>query len=410
MIKIKGMDNHLTLFSYMAVIYILLFSGSGIQVISTRFASYLLIAVTLILLFLFIIQKRISVTFFVPVILIIGIICTMIVSNDMVKLDSYIVLICIIISGYILSISNIKQKIFSAYSNVIYFIAIIGIVGYVLVNSGIGLPFEIIRISDSGLYKYHTIYIFNYIEGLAERNCGVFWEPGIFASHLILAIQYEIFSRRKNVLRLLIEIIAVVTCNSSAGFFLLIIVFAELLASSDKNARYKTVKTVIGVIIILTLFIVALNIDYLVYYFNLENNPYIEKLLSDNIKNSTRYLSLAYNWRMFLQQPIFGNGLTNAVTSIPFANLTPDTATFLFMLNAFGIIGCLFTILTIKGTMGLKFLTWYEKILLLSTVVIILNKETHYVMLLSWFMIFSFSFSSQWKYPTTPLEEEGRKC
>lgn len=407
MIKIKGMDNHLTLFSYMAVIYILLFSGSGIQVISTRFASYLLIAVTLILLFLFIIQKRISVTFFVPVILIIGIICTMIVTDDMVKLDSYIVLICIIISGYILSISNIKQKIFSAYSNVIYVIAIIGIVGYLLVNSGIGLPFEIIRISDSGLYKYHTIYIFNYIEGLAERNCGFFWEPGIFASHLILAIQYEIFSRRKNVLRLLIEIIAVVTCNSSAGFFLLIIVFAELLASSDKNARYKTVKTVIGVIIILTLFIVALNIDYLVYYFNLENNPYIEKLLSDNIKNSTRYLSLAYNWRMFLQQPIFGNGLTNAVTSIPFANLTPDTTTFLFMLNAFGIIGCLFTILTIKGTMGLKFLTWYEKILLLSTVVIILNKETHYVMLLSWFMIFSFSFCSQWKYPTTPLEEEG---
>ena len=106
MIKIKGMDNHLTLFSYMAVIYILLFSGSGIQVISTRFASYLLIAVTLILLFLFIIQKRISVTFFVPVILIIGIICTMIVTDDMVKLDSYIVLICIIISGYILSISN----------------------------------------------------------------------------------------------------------------------------------------------------------------------------------------------------------------------------------------------------------------------------------------------------------------
>ena len=405
MIKIKGMDNHLTLFSYMAVIYILLFSGSGIQVILTRFASYLLIAVTLMLLFLFIIQKRISVTFFVPVILIIGIICTMIVTDDMVKLDSYIVLICIIISGYILSVRNIKQKIFSAYSNVIYVIAIIGIVGYLLVNSGIGLPFEIIRISDSGLYKYHTIYIFNYIEGLAERNCGVFWEPGIFASHLILAIQYEIFSRRKNVLRLLIEIIAVVTCNSSAGFFLLIIVFAELLASSDKNARYKTVKTVIGVIIILTLFIVALNIDYLIYYFNLENNPYIEKLLSDNIKNSTRYLSLAYNWRMFLQQPIFGNGLTNAVTSIPFANLTPDTTTFLFMLNAFGIIGCLFTILTIKGTMGLKFLTWYEKILLLSTVVIILNKETHYVMLLSWFMIFSFSFSSQWKYPTTPLEE-----
>lgn len=410
MIKIKGMDNHLTLFSYMAVIYILLFSGSGIQVILTRFASYLLIAVTLMLLFLFIIQKRISVTFFVPVILIIGIICTMIVTDDMVKLDSYIVLICIIISGYILSVRNIKQKIFSAYSNVIYVIAIIGIVGYLLVNSGIGLPFEIIRISDSGLYKYHTIYIFNYIEGLAERNCGVFWEPGIFASHLILAIQYEIFSRRKNVLRLLIEIIAVVTCNSSAGFFLLIIVFAELLASSDKNARYKTVKTVIGVIIILTLFIVALNIDYLIYYFNLENNPYIEKLLSDNIKNSTRYLSLAYNWRMFLQQPIFGNGLTNAVTSIPFANLTPDTTTFLFMLNAFGIIGCLFTILTIKGTMGLKFLTWYEKILLLSTVVIILNKETHYVMLLSWFMIFSFSFSSQWKYTTTPLEEEGRKC
>ena len=394
----------------MAVIYILLFSGSGIQVISTRLTSYLLIAVTLILLFLFIIQKRILVTFFVPVILIIGIICTMLVTDDMVKLDSYIVLICIIISGYILSISNIKQKIFNAYSNVIYVIAIIGIVGYLLVNSGIGLPFEKIRISDSGLYKYHTIYIFNYIEGLAERNCGVFWEPGIFASHLILAIQYEIFSRRKNVLRLLIEIIAVVTCNSSAGFFLLIIVFAELLASSDKNARYKTVKTVIGVIIILTLFIVALNIDYLVYYFNLENNPYIEKLLSDNIKNSTRYLSLAYNWRMFLQQPIFGNGLTNAVTSIPFANLTPDTTTFLFMLNAFGIIGCLFTILTIKGTMGLKFLTWYEKILLLSTVVIILNKETHYVMLLSWFMIFSFSFSSQWKYPTTPLEKEGRKC
>lgn len=407
MIKIKGMDNHLTLFSYLTVIYILLFSGSGIQVVSTRLSSYLLIAVTLILLFLFILRNRISVTFFVPVILIFGIICTMIVTDDTVKFDSYIVLICIIISGYILSMSNIQQKIFSAYSNVIYVIAIIGIVGYLLVNSGIGLPFEQIQISDSGLYKYHTIYIFNYIEGLAERNCGAFWEPGIFASHLILAIQYEIFSRRKNVLRLLIEIIAVITCNSSAGFFLLIIVFAELLASSDKNAKYKSLKAVIGVIVILVLFIVALNIDSLVYYFNLQNNPYIEKLLSDNIKNSTRFLSLEYNWEMFLQQPIFGNGLTNAVKSIPFANLTPDTTTFLFMLNAFGLIGSLFTILTIKGTMGLKFLTWYEKILLLSTVIIILNKETHYAMLLSWFMIFNFSFGSQWKDLSTSLEEEG---
>lgn len=406
MIKIKGMDNHSTLFSYLAVIYILLFSGSGIQVISTRVSSYLLIAVTLILLFLFILRTRISVTFFVPVILIFWIICTMIVTDDTVKFDSYIVLICIIISGYILSMSNIQRKIFSAYSNVIYVIAIIGIVGYLMVNSEIGLPFEKIQISDSGLYKYHTIYIFNYIEGLAERNCGAFWEPGIFASHLILAIQYEIFSKRKNVLRLLIEIIAVITCNSSAGFILLIIVFAELLATLGKNAQHKTLKSVIGVIVILMLFIIALNIDSLVYYFNLENNPYIEKLLSDNIKNSTRFLSLAYNWGMFLQQPIFGNGLTNAVRNISFANLTPDTTTFLFMLNVFGIMGCLFTILTIKGTMGLKFMTWYEKILLLSTVIIILNKETHYVMLLSWFMIFSFSFSPKWKNLTTPMEEE----
>ncbi len=407
MIKIKGIDDNSKFFSYLAVIFILLFSGSGIQVISTRLSSYLLIAVTALLVFYYFTQKRIYASFFVPVIIIFGIFCTMLASNDLAKFDSYIVLFCIIIAAYVLSMSRIQRQIFSAYSNVIYVIAIIGIIGYLLVNSGIGLPFETVRISDSGLYKYHTIFIYNYIEGLPERNCGAFWEPGIFASHLILAIQYEIFSRRRSLRRLLAEILAVITCNSSAGFFLLVIVFAELLITSNNKEKYKALKSIVGAFAIFMLLVLVLNIDTVIHYLGLEDNLYIKKLLSDNLKKSTRFLSLTYNWEMFLQQPLFGNGLTNAVINVPIKRLTPDTTTSLFMLNAFGIVGTLFTILAVKGTMGIKQMTWYERLLLLSVVIIILNKETHYIMLISWFMIFNFSFNHQWKRTTLSLEKDG---
>lgn len=405
---IKETDENSKIFSYVAVIFILLFSGSGVQVISPRILSYLLIAGTALLILYFFAQKRISTSIIAPIIFIVGIFFSMLASNDMSKVDSYVVLSCIVICGYILSICKIQRQILSTYSNVIYLIAIISIIGYVLVNSGIGLPLERVRINDSGLYKYHTIYIFNYIEEIPERNCGAFWEPGIFASHLILSMQYEIFSRRKKISRLLIETIAIITCNSSAGFFLLIIVFAELLVSTKSNEKNKAIKTIIGVVVLLILFAIILNIDTVIHYLKLEDNQYMKKLLLDNIQSSTRFLSLSYNWKMFLHSPIFGNGLTNAVKNIPLRNLTPDTTTSLFMLNAFGIVGVLFSVLAIKGIIRLKFMAWYERILMLTVVLIILNKETHYIMLSSWFMIFSFSFGRNWKYESPSFEDGGR--
>lgn len=76
-------------------------------------------------------------------------------------------------------------------------ITAISLVGYYLVNYTTllsGLP----RMINSNESEYTVGYIFNYITRMPERNCGVFWEPGVFASFLCTAMLYEIlFSSQK---------------------------------------------------------------------------------------------------------------------------------------------------------------------------------------------------------------------
>lgn len=384
-IKIKGKNSFIL---YSLVLCLLLFSGSGIQVIFPRASSYLLIFVTGLLL-LRLLFGRLKNNIVVPICFVFFIMMSMLLNLDFPKFDSYVVVACIIISAYVVVRIFPVKDLLHIYSNIIFLSALISIIGYIIVNSENSIPFEKVYISDNQLYKYHTVYFYNWIEGLPERNCGFFWEPGIFASHLILVMQYQLFSRGKKWRYIIIETVALFTCNSTAGFFLLVIFFAEILIGCNtNNKKYRILKGIISGGVLITLFLIVINLDTIIYSFGLDKNEYIKKLLSENLTKNTRFLSIAYNIKMFLKSPLLGNGLTGSVIIDNISNLTPDTTTSFYMLNAFGLIGALFTILLIRGILKINFLSITSRILLLCTIMIIINKEPHYAMATTWGLLF----------------------
>ena len=63
-------------------------------------------------------------------------------------------------------------------------------------------PFRIIKIGlrreREELYdRINRRVVFNYIKKIPERNCGMFWEPGLFATHLAIATVFELMTKEK---------------------------------------------------------------------------------------------------------------------------------------------------------------------------------------------------------------------
>lgn len=269
-------------------------------------------------------------------------------------------------------------------------ISLISLLGYYLLNVEnsaflTSLP-EYINLNDA-IYK--SAYVYFYIPWISERNMGIFWEPGLFATFLILSLIFEIFSdKKKSKFRVLVYCVTLITTTSSAGYLLLFILFFMWIIKflTEKSFEFKKYFTPL----ILTLsIIILLNYQKIIYGLNLQNNKIFSKLVGENLVEQTRVSAPKFNIQMFAENPLFGNSLNFITENISFV---ADTSTNTFALSMFGVLGIQYSLFWIYGLFREKSIFNIDvlslKILMLLMFLIILNKEPHLGNLFTWCILF----------------------
>lgn len=322
--------------------------------------------------------------FYISFILLLFSIMVTYIMLDRLNLNLYIPIICkIIIAFGIVNYYSFKE--FRGYFlKSMLLISIISILGYILIN------LNLLNLSikyNKNMVPYGIGYIFFYIPWTIDRNLGIFWEPGIFATYLSIALIFELFLENKkyNWFRVIIFIITLITTKSAAGYGLLFLITILLIIDKIKSNRKKSRQffEFIGICII---FLVIINYEALISVFGLEKSIIFKKLIGESLKKQPRVLSIKDNLNKFLVNPFIGIGIKEYYKSVKDGS---DTTTSLYMISVYGILGLQYTFYWMYGILRSKIRkNKYFLIMLLIIFLLILNKEPHDRLLFSWIVMF----------------------
>lgn len=351
--------------------------GTGYYLVSTRhITAGIVVAVTSAILLMALIlnhnvQWKIKKTTSLYLLLhIISISATHIVNSDTESVTVLALMICndLFAALCALLFYGDERRIFKSYTNIMLILALISIVGYVLVNltSTISLPV----VSVPGSRTYYASGILYAQVNTSFRNCGLFWEPGIYAEMLSLAILLECYLwDQKSVVKIIIMLaVNLFTVMSTAGYVLCAIIGLSImqkkLASQKVQTRYIFNILLCGVIVLMALMsnqIITMLADW---------NPLVfGKIANESIGYTARINGPLISLSIFSKAPLFGTGLegSNALfkqlnPSISLIDVRVDTIT--TNLSAFGIGGIVPVVFLIMGVLNQRRLLGGEKILI----------------------------------------------
>lgn len=299
---------------------------------------------------------------------------------------AYVRIFCVVIGAFYIAKVYSFQDFTKCYLTTMTIVALIAVVGYFLVNYTSILS-SLPKMNNANDVEYGVGVIFNYIVIIPERNCGMFWEPGLFATHLTIATVLELIMKEKaSFFRLFLFSLGFITANSSAGFalwFLLIILFFI----RKINTKLSVIPSIFSIMLLIIAIAIVLNFDNILAETALGQNEYFKKLSTDRVLDSSRIEAILFNWEIFLSNPIFGAGYTGVAESIADIHVG-DTSTSLSMMSVFGILGLAYTGFIVYGILSNKELNVFSKIIILTVALIIINKEPHSSIYLTWILIF----------------------
>lgn len=298
----------------------------------------------------------------------------------------YLFVVCGIIFAYGISLNVPFSKVVDLYLKIMTFVSIIALFGYVIYNNTNLLDF-LPKIQNLNDKEYAIGLIFNALTHDPYRNCGMFWEPGLFATALTIAMIFEIlfYEKKVNKFRILIFVLCFITANSSAGFILCFLCFSLFFVRNIVMRKKDILKIIISIIILLVFFLILYNLDNIILNSPLKENPYFDKLISNNIEESTRFLAVGHNLDIFIKYPIFGAGITFVNQNMQYV---ADTSTITHMMSIFGLVGIWYAIIWCIGILKIKNINIMSKIVLIIITMLILNKEPHLRLTFSWCLLF----------------------
>lgn len=298
----------------------------------------------------------------------------------------YLIVVCGIIFAYGVSLTIPFNKIINVYLKLMTFTSIVALIGYSLYNTTDLLGF-LPKMQNTNGKEYAIGFIFNVLTRDMDRNCGMFWEPGLFATALTIAMIFEILFKRKKIskFRMILFILCFITANSSAGFILCFLCLSLLFLRNLRLEKSSAVKNIICIVVLICFIAVLLNLDTIIMNSPLRDNQYFVKLTSDNVKASTRYLAIWHNLVIFSKNPVFGAGVSYVNQNMQYV---ADTSTITHMMSIFGLLGIWYTLSWCVGILKIKNVNFLAKIVLIVITMMILNKEPHLRLIFSWCLLF----------------------
>ena len=363
-------------------IFVYLFSGSPYTTINTDLSMLtVLIAFAILPIMLFFRREKNGKLLLALLLISIMILISMISHSEFYSRAYWRLLAVVIIVSYLIEKYGFRN-IVKVYLDIMFFVSIISLIGYLLLNFT-SLLNNLPSVTNINGVEYGVGIIFNYIKALPERNCGIFWEPGIFASYLALAIAFESIINSNSIswFRILVFVVSIITTTSSAGYVLLIFSLGIVLLRGSKLSGYKKL---LAIIVVIAIAIVAFNIDNIILNTSLAQNKYLIKLTSDRMNQSSRITSIYHNLSIFRKRVLFGAGINSVLNQM---SSWADISTSTYMLSIFGVMGSLYTLFIIYGIFSQKNINIFVKLFFFFILISIVNKEPHINIMFTWIII-----------------------
>jgi len=268
--------------------------------------------------------------------------------------------------AYIL-ISALGFRFFKIYEDILYYLCIIGVSFWIVVNLMPTTFIELLRnfefskqrphsnvdfnilVFTVGNYALVPDYIVNFGGIKIFRNAGYAWEPGVFASYINLAIFFNLIRNRfklKSNKHLWVFLVALASTFSTTGYSLFILLVLFYLYNQD----FVKVFWMAPIVAVLTMFIVMLPFMYEKISYGYQS---IEELVYRSAKYNIpaypqRFQSLQIDFIDFMNHPLIGYGghFPAAWTAKLGADITTVSGIGELMAQ-FGIIGTLFVLISL---------------------------------------------------------------
>ena len=216
--------------------------------------------------------------------------------------------------------------------------------------------------------------------GLTERMHGLFWEPGLFATYLAVAIVFLNKRESKRYwLTLLLFIVCLILTKSGAGIAMIPLILVIKLTENSENELSKRKNTLICVALLLAFALGQVGSDVIDQWLN--NYLFVKLNDTSNISNFTRTNAVLVDLQIAWNHFPLGVGIANYATEIAKFNSSMQssgTSTITTYLAEYGVFGIPIVITWIKSiyqiSNGEKFVTKFATLLMFLT---ILTKEPH---------------------------------
>ncbi len=276
-------------------------------------------------------------------------ILTFVINLDFAGITEYIRLIVLYLFCYYVYVSFESKDIVQGFSDFMYFIAIVSLIFYVWISMYPTLAFTV----QNG---YGTVYMTCFLSFVNvvsfERNCGIFWEPSVFAAVCFIWGIVEIFVIRKleqRKMRIVVLVITVFTTYSTSGYIYLLFLFIALIFRNDSGI-YSLFRIILAVSLISTGILVYFNYNNILLKL-VELNPLaFKKLILNNVSVTDRSVGPLADLYVAATHP-FGVGVTNLTSTVKEAasvifgkTIHTRTSTITYYSAAFGML-CSFTVM-----------------------------------------------------------------
>ena len=252
------------------------------------------------------------------------------------------------------------------------------------------------------LGDYYDLFI---VTGRGEnaRVFGIFWEPGVFASMIVISmlLEYFISGKKTTFVGFVLYVTGMLMTKSTAGMVIFILIILGLLwkrANIKKNYAYTA-------LFILFAFIIVVFLQPIMELLVEVNPELFGKLLeTESSTTSTRLNGPLVNLKVFWEKPMFGWGFTDSSTEI--LKLMPSTgedkvvaqtSTSTQLMAAIGVLGIAYSlgfILPLFSKKKLSHLSFESKFIVAVCMLLVVNKEPHLFIAASWIMLFYINSST----------------
>ena len=256
-----------------------------------------------------------------------------------------------------------------------------------------GINYSIFPVFYSSKGRPFFNYFFLSFQFEEKRMQGLFWEPGLLATFLLLALTFEILFRKKiRKVLFLIYLLGLVLTFSTFGYLCFALVLVLLV---NKKVDNLWIATILYILLFGSVAIFVIFPNQIVPFLSKVFPAVFGKLVQKgqiSIFDGDRLNSIVFDFECWLKKPIFGNGMSKMtdyyVEASTTRNIHSQTSTLTYFLAEFGVLGLTFPVFLILSIFFCKKIELENKIFFSLLYLLILFKEPHQGIMFNYVFLF----------------------